>query len=41
MVSLDENPKAGFDGRESSRPLNADRDVRFLCWDNYLTSGTD
>ena len=27
--------KAVFDGRESSRPLNADRAVRFLCWDNH------
>ena len=35
--------KAVFDGRESSRALNADRAVRFLCWDNddYLTAGTD
>ena len=33
--------KAVLDGRESSRPLNADRAVRFLCWDNYLTAGTD
>ena len=33
--------KAVLDGRESSRPLKADRDVRFLCWDNYLTAGTD
>ena len=41
MVALDENPKAVLDGRESSRPLSADRDVRFLCWDNYLTAGTD
>ena len=30
--------KAGLDGRESSRPLSADRAVRFLCWDNYLTA---
>ena len=21
--------------------MKADRDVRFLCWDNYLTAGTD
>ena len=41
MVALDENPKAVLDGRESSSPLNADRAVRFLCWDNYLTAGTD
>ena len=33
--------KAVLDGRESSRPLNSDRAVRFLCWDNYLTAGTD
>ena len=33
--------KAVLDGRESSRALKADRDVRFLCWDNYLTAGTD
>ena len=33
--------KAVLDGRESSRPLSADRDVRFLCWDHYLTVGTD
>ena len=33
--------KAVFDGRESSRPLKADRAVRFRCWDNYLTAGTD
>ena len=33
--------KAVLDGRESSRPLKADRAVRFLCWDNYLTAGTD
>ena len=33
--------KAVLDGRESSRALKADRAVRFLCWDNYLTAGTD
>ena len=33
MVPLDENLK--------ERLLNPDRAVRFFCWDNYLTAGTD
>ena len=41
MVALDENPKGVLDSRASKSPLNSDRAVRFLCWDNYLTSGTD
>ena len=38
MVNLDENPKAVLDGRESYRPLNADRAPRFLCWDNWIVA---
>ena len=38
MVALDANPKAVLDGRESSRPLSADRAPRFLCWDNWIVA---
>ena len=38
MVALDENPKAVFDGRESSRALKADRAPRFLCCANWIVA---
>ena len=41
MVPLHENPKGVLDSRESKGLLSPDRAVRFLCWDNYLTAGTD
>ena len=38
MVSLDGNPKTVLDGRESSRPLKADRAPRFLCCANWIVA---